>query len=69
MQTTATIDSTTDMITMVKGTWSQSFPASDLPRWLAFFRQQQERFPVHAASYADDIRALEALLKQRGLLS
>jgi len=61
MQATATIDSTGKNFTMAKGSWSATFPLSDLPKWLAFYRRQQELFPAHAHHYDEDVRALEAL--------
>jgi hypothetical protein len=47
--------------TLTKGPWSGTFPIEDLPKWLAFYRRQQELFPAHAANYANDVRALEGL--------
>lgn len=64
MQTTATYDSEVGTFTLSKGPWSGTFPISDLPKWLAFYRRQRELFPAHAASYDDDVMALEELLKQ-----
>ena len=61
MKTTVTIDSTGGTFTMTKGSWSGTFPISDLPKWLAFYRRQRELFPAHAAVYDDDVKALEAL--------
>lgn len=63
MKTTATYDSTTETITMTKGAWAQTFPVDDLPKWLAFYRLQQERFPAHADNYETDVRALEAVAR------
>ena len=62
MQTTATYDSATGMVTITRGAWSHTFPVADLPIQIAFYRLQQERFPDHATSYEDDVRALEAVL-------
>jgi hypothetical protein len=64
MQTTATIDSTAETFTLTKGVWSGTFPIADLSKWLAFYRDQRERFPDHAAAYDDDVKALEALDRQ-----
>ena len=61
MRTTATYDSTAGTFTLAKGPWAGTFPASDLPKWLDFYRRQRERFPGHAAFYDDDVRALEEL--------
>jgi hypothetical protein len=64
MRTSATYDSGTGTFTLTKGVWSGTFPIADLPKWLAFYRDQRERFPAHATSYDDDIRALEELVQQ-----
>jgi len=64
MQTTATYDSAAGTFTMTKGAWSMTSPISDLPKWLAFYRRQQELFPDHASVYADDVDALEMLARQ-----
>lgn len=64
MQTTATYDSGSNIITLTRGAWSQTFSASDLARQIAFYRGQQERFPDHASSYDDDVKALTALAVQ-----
>lgn len=61
MQTTATYDSTAGTFTVVKDRWQGTFPIQDLPKWLNFYRQQQERYPTHAASYAPDVEALQNL--------
>ena len=61
MKTTATIDSTGKTFTMAKGSWSGTFPISDLGKWLEFYRRQRELFPSRTASYDGDVRALEAL--------
>jgi hypothetical protein len=61
MKTTATYDSATGTFTLVKDQWRGTFPIADLPKWLAFYRQQQERYPAHAASYAGDVEALGKL--------
>lgn len=64
MQTAATYDSEAGTFTLTKGTWSGTFPIDDLPKCLAFYRRQQELFPDHAASYGDDVGALEVLTAQ-----
>lgn len=64
MQTTATYDSETGTFTLFKGPWSGTFPISDLPKWLDFYRRQRDRYPNHAASYSSDVEALEALTRQ-----
>lgn len=64
MKTTTAIDSTGKTFTMAKGSWSSTFPISDLGKWLEFYRRQRERHPDHAASYYSDVEALEALARQ-----
>jgi hypothetical protein len=63
MQTVATYDSAADTFTLVKGPWKDTFPNSDLPKVLDFYRRQRELFPVHAA-YESDVTALEALVAE-----
>jgi hypothetical protein len=63
MKTTATYDSEAGTFTLVRDTWHGIFPISDMPKWLDFYRRQQELFPAYAASYADDIEALEGLAR------
>jgi hypothetical protein len=64
METRATYDSAAGTFTLEKGIWQGTFPLADLPQWLAFSRQQTERYPAHAAQYAPDVEALEALLAE-----
>ncbi|MCW5706915.1 hypothetical protein [Shinella sp.] len=51
---------------MTRGAWSSDYPLSDLPKWLAFYRRQQELFPAHAGQYADDVAALDRLAASIG---
>lgn len=62
MQANITIDSTSGTFTHTKGAWTGTFPISDLPRWLVFYRGQQERYPARAASYEADVEALAVAL-------
>jgi hypothetical protein len=64
MKTTAAYDLAAGTFTLSKAKWQGTFPIADLPNWLAFYRQQQERYPAHAASYASDVEVLEALLAE-----
>jgi hypothetical protein len=64
MQTTATYDSTAGTVSLTRGAWQITFPATDLPKWLSFYRFQQERFPDHASTYEDDVKALAVLAAQ-----
>lgn len=61
MKTKATYDSAAGAFTLTKGTWQGTFPVDDLPKWIAFYRDQRERYPAHAATYDDDVKALEKL--------
>ncbi|WP_201411204.1 hypothetical protein [Mesorhizobium sp. J8] len=62
MKTIATYDSAAGSFTLEKGVWRGTFPIADLPKRLNFYRQQAGRYPAQAASYAEDVKALEALL-------
>ncbi|WFP66239.1 MULTISPECIES: hypothetical protein [unclassified Mesorhizobium] len=61
MKTVATFDSAAGTFTLEKDIWRGTFPIADLPKWLNFYRQQMQRYPAHAANYAPDMEALEAL--------
>ena len=61
MKATATYDSGAGTFTLEKGIWRGTFPIADLPKWVRFYHQQIERYPSHAANYAADLEALEAL--------
>ncbi|MGA0615964.1 hypothetical protein [Paracoccus sp. KR1-242] len=43
--------------------WSGTYPMEELPKWLAFYRRQQELSPKVAASYDDVVEALEGLTR------
>ena len=47
--------------TMSKGSWKNTYPISDLPKWLDFYRTQQVMFPRYASHYQDSVDALEKL--------
>lgn len=64
MKVTATYDSATGKYTHTNGDWSNTRPIADLPGDIAFYKAQQERYPAHASTYEDDLRALEALARQ-----
>jgi len=58
----ATHDETTFTLT---GTyWSATYPLEELPKWLAFYRRQKERFPKAGNSYDETVASLEALAKE-----
>ncbi len=56
-----TYDSTAGTFTMAKSGWTNTYPISDLPKWLAFYRKQQELFPRYASFYQDSVDGLEKL--------
>ncbi|MGN6142285.1 MAG: hypothetical protein ACTHOP_01710 [Mesorhizobium sp.] len=64
MTATTAYDSEAGTFTITKGVWSGTFPISDLPKWLDFYRRQRDRYPNHAASYTSDVEALKALTRQ-----
>jgi hypothetical protein len=64
MKSTATYDSGTGTIAHSRGAWSDTFPVADLGERIAFYRSQQARFPDHAESYADDVKALETVARE-----
>lgn len=68
MQTSVMIDSTAGTFTHTRGAWTGTFPTSDIPRWLTFYRGQQERYPEHAATYQADVDALTEALSSSGSL-
>lgn len=63
MTTTAVLDLNSVSFTMARGAWTNSYPLTELPKWIAFYRRQAELIPDQK-SYIEDVRALERL--QRG---
>ena len=61
MTTTAILDPDRKSFTMTRGVWSSSYPISDLLKWTAFYRRQQELYPEHADQYAESFNALAKL--------
>lgn len=61
MTTTVILDPDRKSFAMRRGEWTSRYPVSDLPKWLAFYRRQQEIFPAQAEQYAKDFDALEKL--------
>lgn len=61
MQAKATYDSVEGTFTIEKGICKGAFPLTHLPKWLNFYSQQMQRYPAHAPSYTEDVKALEAL--------
>ena len=66
MKAVATYNSAAGTFTLEKGKWRGTFPITDLTNWVNFYREQMERYPEHAANYAPDLEALEALARQIG---
>lgn len=60
MTAAATLSADGLTVTQSKASWSASFPAADLPRWLTLYRSLNER-PQARGAYTDDIKALEAV--------
>ncbi len=46
--------------------WSGTFPIEELPKQLAFYRDQREKFPKANGAYDATIAALEKLEKEIG---
>lgn len=63
MKATIIIDSASRTYTHTKGAWSGTFPITDMPRWLTFYRKQQELYPPHAETYEPDVKALAEALR------
>ncbi|EXL06469.1 hypothetical protein BG46_17085 [Brucella anthropi] len=66
METTAILYPDGKSFKMTRGAWSSDYPISDLSKWLAFYRLQQELFPAHAGQYAHDVAALDRLAASIG---
>ena len=72
---TITVDPITRTAFMAGGTWSQTVPLADLPKWLKLYRELWSRLPggkkpvpgkpgPWARFYDADVRALEAAIRQ-----
>ena len=61
MTTTVILDPAGKSFTMRRGVWSSVHPIAHLPKWLAFYRRQQELHPAHAELYAESCNTLERL--------
>ena len=55
-----THDPETSVYTHSKKAWSNSYPLSRLPEWIAFYKKQRQDFPRAGRIYDEDIEALEA---------
>ena len=64
MQAKITINPDLGTFTHTKGSWSGTFQLADMKQWLSFCRAQAQRYPVRAAIYEVDIRALTNALDQ-----
>jgi hypothetical protein len=45
-----------------------TFPLADLEKWLAFYREQQARYPAHAITYEPDSVVLAEEVRTVGTL-
>ncbi|MDP0928474.1 hypothetical protein Q0601_14910 [Paracoccus onubensis] len=63
----ATHDDTT--FTLTGRYWTGTFPIEDLPKQLAFYRGQRDKFPKAKGTYDATIEALEKLAEEIGLNS
>ena len=62
MSTIAKLNAGGRTFLMMRGTWSATYPTSELSAWIRFYRRQAEMFPDRAA-YVEDLSALEDLAK------
>jgi len=63
----ATLSDDGQSFTLARGAWSNSYPLADLPKWLAFYREQPRLFPKAGDTYAGSIAALEQLARAQGI--
>lgn len=63
----ATLSDDRKSFTLQRGAWSNTYPVEDLPKWLAFYREQPRLFPKAGETYAASITAIEALAREAGL--
>ncbi|WP_283177880.1 hypothetical protein [Gemmobacter sp. 24YEA27] len=47
--------------------WFDTYPISDLPKWLTFYRRMREEHPKSGTSYDATIAALENLAAELGV--
>lgn len=59
-----THDTTT--FTLTGKDWGSSYPLSELADWIAFYKDQRQRFPKSGTNYDATINALTALAEQIG---
>ncbi len=52
---------------MKRGDWSMSCPATDLPKWLTFYRGLIARRPASATFYAPCVASIEAAMTRAGM--
>ncbi|MFB9222085.1 hypothetical protein [Paracoccus cavernae] len=53
--------------TLAGKAWSGTYPLHELPKWLAFYRHQKERFPKSGSAYDSAITVLEELAAKLGI--
>lgn len=56
-----------DTFTITGKQWSGTYPLSDLPKCLRFYRRQKADFPKAGTAYDATIEGLEALAKELGV--
>lgn len=65
--TTATLTPCRGRVRLCTGSWSDTFPVDQLPRWLAFYRRMRDRNRGrYARFYAPTVEALEAVQAEAG---
>lgn len=47
--------------------WLDTYPVSDLPKWLRFYRRMKSDFPKSGSNYDGAIAALEKLAAELGV--
>lgn len=60
----ATLSEDGQSFTLTRGAWSNTYPIAELPKWLAFYQEQQALFPKAGDSYQASIAAMQALARQ-----
>jgi hypothetical protein len=68
MKAIITIDSDAGTFTHSRRDWLGTFPLADLEKWLAFYREQQARYPAHAITYEPDSVVLAEEVRTVGTL-
>ncbi len=64
---TATYNPESNTFTLKAQTWFDTYPISDLPKWLRFYRRMKSDFPKSGSNYDGAIAALERLAAELGI--